>query len=386
MTTTTPDELTTLALWGMPADQGMENQNLTEVIARIAQALPNANTQERAALRHRLGYLALMVGDARPKALEAFNLMREGALKTDDKRLEALADVGLSTTYDFIGQRHEALEYARQAVQIAQVIGDQRLLALALNSEAQFYKENGENERAFELYQRIEAIGQAMNDSRLIMAALIGMGRTTPMSQSPRAISRYEKAMEMAQAAGDEGTLVLCYNNLSDWMIYTERYSDAITLREKCLELARKRNARPEIGRALIGLAKAYTLLGETDKARALLNQGFPTAVSAGDLEGDLHSSLNLAYLYVQTSDIPRATELYRQTLERSLAAPDHACAVFAQKALELLADGKLPAPGILPTKPEVRELSDAELETVVGGATFNYTYPTGDMGWHTGL
>src|SRR6185436_1425350 len=288
------------------------------------------------------------VGDARPKALEAFNLMREGALKTEDKHLEALADVGLSTTYDFIGQRHEALEYARQAVQIAQVIGDQRLLALALNSEAQFYKENGENERAFELYQRIEALGQAVNDSRLVMAALIGMGRTTPMSQSPLAITRYEKAMEMAQAAGDEGTLVLCYNNLSDWMIYTERYSDAITLREKCLELARKRNARPEIGRALIGLAKAYTLLGETDKARALLNQGFPTVVSAGDLEGDLHSSLNLAYLYVQTSDIPRATELYRQTLERSLAAPDHACAVFAQKALELLADGKLPAPGIL--------------------------------------
>src|SRR6185436_12438919 len=79
MTTTTPAELTTLALWGTPADQGMENQNLTEIIARIAQALPNATTPERAALRHRLGYLALMVGDARPKALEAFNLMREGA-------------------------------------------------------------------------------------------------------------------------------------------------------------------------------------------------------------------------------------------------------------------------------------------------------------------
>jgi tetratricopeptide (TPR) repeat protein len=387
------------SLWGTTADRGTLGRagadgtaDVQRVVIAIGNALMSATSpQERARLRHRLGYLALLVGDVRTKALEAFTMMRDGALAAHDRQLEALADNGLAIVYDFIGQRHQALQYAQEAEQIAEELGDQRMLALALNNQAQFYKENGQNQRAFELFKRVEAIGQALNDEQLVMGAYIGMGRTTSMAAAFTAIGHYEKAIEMAKAIGDEPALIVCYNNLSDWMINTGRYQEAIALREECLHLSRKLQSRPGIGRALIGMAKAYTLMGELDKARVLLNQGFPTVLSAGDLEGDLHSSLNLAYLYVQSGDIARAAELYRTTLERSLAAPDHACALFAQKALELLADGQIPAPAILPPSPVsqqiIVELTETELDAVVGGVTdLRKVYPTGDLAWHSGL
>lgn len=384
MSDTTLDELTSLSLWGT-ADDNAPTRSLGEVIEAIAAALPTASSVGRAKLRHRLGYLSLLVGDARSKSLESFSMMLESAQKANDPRLEALAKCGLSAVYDFVGERHESLKYAREARQIAETLGDQRLLANCLNVEAQFYKENGENLRARELYEQIQVIGEALNDGRLLMSALIGLGRTTDMAHPTAGIAYYQKAIEIAKAHNDQAALAVCYNNLSDWMINTGQYQKAIDLREESLLIAQKHGLRPDVGRALIGQAKAYTLLGDLKKARALLAKGFPTVVSVNDLEGELHSQLNLAYLYVQDGDVPRAVELYRQALEKSLAAPDHACAVFAQRALELLADGEIPKPGIVPDEP-AHELDENELESVVGGASSaHYTYPTGDKLWYGG-
>ena len=395
---TTREEITSLALWGTPADTGAtgrlaaasNERNLRDVIQAIGQILPDLDSHERARLRHRLGYLALLAGDVRAKAIEAFTMTRDGARLSHDRPLEGLANIGLSIAFDHVGQRRDALQCAEEAERIAEELGDQRLLALALNSQAQYYKENGENTRAFELFKCIEATGKALNDEELQMGAIIGMGRTTPMSEAFTAIGYYEQAIDMAKARNDDEALIVCTNNLADWMIIIGELDKAIALRETCLSLSQKLQSRPGIGRALIGLAKAYTLKGDLPKARALLNKGYPVVLSSSDLEGELHSSLNLAYLHIQDGDITRAADLYRQVLEKSLAAPDHACAIFAQKALELLADGQTPDPAALMPQASFskspNELRDEELEGVVGGAHGQPIYPTGDVGWHVGL
>lgn len=396
-----PHELTSLALLGTSAGDGETGRrtgsasaDLHEAINAIGLALQDASAAEAARLRHRLGYLAFFTGDVRGKALEAFSLMLEGASKAGDRGLEALAHCGLAAALDFVGERRESLKHAHKAKRLAKKLGEPRILALALNAEAQFYKENGDNPRAFELFKQIEAIGLDLDDRQLVMGAHIGMGRTAPMEHATVGIGHYEQAIEIAKATGDEPALALCLTNLSDWMIYTGAYDEAMRLRDESLALSRALGLRPLIGRCLIGQAKIHTILGDLDKARELLDRGFPVVVSTGDLEGDLHSQLNLAYLYVAAGDVPRAVDLYRQVLERSLAAPDHACAVFAQQSLELLGDGGVPKPGILPDRPvqgaldaavdfELGDLEPGEADLVgaVGGAR-SYSYPTGDMTW----
>lgn len=350
------------------------------VVDKISQQLCSADLEEQAHLYHRLGYVALTLGDVRTKSREAFTLMLERAVRLEHCALQSMAHIGLAAVYDTLGQRHDSLDQARKAGKLASSIPDQRLLALALNIEAQFYKENGQNRRAHEIYQIIGQIGQEMNDAELKLMSKIGMGRTTSMAQAPNAIRHYEEAIVMAKLYGDDGALAVCYNNLADWKINTGYYQEALELRQECLRISRKISSRIDVGRSLIGMAKAHTMMNNFSEARSLLNKGLPTVMSAGDIEGELHSSLNLAYLAVHNDDIPRACELYRQVLERSLAAPDHACALFAQLALELLASGEIPQPAILPPQP----LTEAVLNDIetVDAQQLALIYPTGDRFW----
>lgn len=364
------------------ATNGSVNESIDwqQVVSKIGEQLWTADSEEQARLYHRLGYVALTRGDVRTKAMEAFTLMLERADRLEHPALQAMAHVGLSTVCDTLGQRYDSLDHARKAAELASSIHDQRLLALALNIEAQFYKENGQNRRAHELYQIIGQIGQELSDDELNLMSKIGMGRTTSMAAAATAIKHYEEAIVMAKLYGDDGALTVCYNNLADWKINTGCYQEALELRQECLRISRKMNSRIDIGRSWIGMAKAHTLMNNLSEARSLLNKGLPTVMSAGDIEGELHCSLNLAYLAVHNDDVPRACELYRQVLERSLAAPDHACALFAQLALEQLAAGAIPQPAILPPQP----LTDAVLNDTetIDAQQLALIYPTGDRIW----
>jgi tetratricopeptide (TPR) repeat protein len=385
------DELRALTLWGAVSswpgaftggpDACASWQTVTDAIAR---ELAQSDPRRQAMLWHRLGYVAIVMGDVRTKAHEAFTCMYERAIELEDPRLRAMAAIGLSRVHDTLGERHRSLALAQEASQLADATGDQRLLALALCMCAQFHKENGANEKARELFAEVGEIADRLADNELRMAALIGMGRTTSMAKPFTAMGYYEAAIEMAKSAGDLHSLGVSYNNLSDWKINTGRYEEAIELREKCMRIAEQLQSREVKGRALLGIAKARTLMGDLDSARNLLNTGFPTALSVGDLEGDLHACLNLAYLYVKAGDVPRASQMYRDVLERSLAAPDYSCGVFAQRALAMLGNGEIPKCAIIPDNPLTSELNADEMEAVVGGTNsqLHMIYPTADRTW----
>jgi tetratricopeptide (TPR) repeat protein len=383
-------ELRALTLWGTVSNEiagfggGADARvNWQTTISAIGRELPNPDPHAEAVLWHRLGYVALVMGDVRTKAQEAFTLMYERARELEDGRLRAMAAIGLSHVHDTLGDRHRSLELAKEAELLAKDAGDDRLLALALNMKAQFFKENGANDLAHDLFASIGEIAERLGDTELLMAAYIGRGRTTSMARPFSAMACYEQAIQMAKESGDLYSLILCYNNLADWKINTGAYEEAIELREQCLRLSERLQWSEGKGRALIGIAKARTLMGDLDAARRLLDKGFPAALGTGDLEGELHASLNLAFLYVQTGDVPRASQMYRDVLDRSLAAPDHSCAVFAQRALAMLANGETPKCAILPDTPLTRELTDDELAMAVGGAQqLAMNYPTGDRKW----
>lgn len=350
-------------------------QEKQRVMQSLEAGLPQAEGQERAFLLYQLGSTALQTGDVEPRAIGAFSGLRDLAVVLGDARLEALAYNGLSAAHDAIGLRHESLREAIEAERLATAAGDQFVRALALNNQAQYYKETGENRTAFRLFKEIQDIGYATHDDRLVMAGYIGLGRTTSMAEADLAISYYEQALALGRSLGDTEGIATCLNNLADWMINTGRYAESITMREESERLSREIGDREGIGRSFIGRAKAHTLLGDYQQAWAFLNTGLPIVLRARDFEGELHSYLNLAHLYVRQGDIPRACDYYQQALDKSLGAPDHACAVFARRALDELAEGILPRPAILPPVPVTPE-------TIRTNPVLNYTYPTGDKKW----
>lgn len=159
MSETTLGEMKSLSLWATPAGESWLAHALAGVaqderidwqpfVSAIREALTTAEPREAARLRHRLGYIAMLAGDVRPKAIEAFTMMLADAERLEDQALQGLAHCGLALALDHIGERHESRRHAEQAERLAELAGDLRLLGLALNGQAQFYKETGANARA----------------------------------------------------------------------------------------------------------------------------------------------------------------------------------------------------------------------------------------------
>ncbi|HTA44009.1 MAG TPA: hypothetical protein VK789_16260 [Bryobacteraceae bacterium] len=65
---------------------------------------------------------------------------------------------------------------------------------------------------------------------------------------------------------------------------------------------------------------------------------------------------------------------------ERSLAAPDYACGVFAKRALAMHANGDPQKRAITRDNPLTRELTLEEMDSVVGG--LHMVYPTVNRTW----
>ncbi len=364
-----------LSMWGVPGSPSPAMATGGAAVApdlaglgRHLAAAAAPGWREQALLAFRLGWLALLQGEVRSQALPAFDRMHSLAAAMHDQALQALARIALAVARDTVGQRQASLAAAQGAERLATAGGNVRLVALALNAQAQYGKEAGDYAQALALFRRLQAIAVAAGDAALQMASHIGFGRSLPMDEAPAARQHYQQAIAMARQQGDLLSLSLCYNNLADWHIYAAEYAESIALREQSLDLSRRCGDAEGIGRALLGMAKAETLLGHPTRARELLHQGLPLVLRAEDVEGELHACLNLAHFYAQDGDMPRACDYYQRTLDKSMAAPDAACARFAREALARLAAGGVPQPGIL-------------LQPAAAG-TGPYLYPTGDRRW----
>jgi tetratricopeptide (TPR) repeat protein len=277
MDSTRPNEPASLVFRGSAGNgetrRGNRTRDLSDAVALIGFAVRQTAPAEAARLRRRIGYPPLSVSET----LEAFTLMRDGAVEAGDRRLEALAHCGLAAAHDFVGEPRESLEHARTAKRLAKKLDDSRTLAIALNSEAQFHETNGDDERAFTLFKEIEGIARDLNDWQLVMGAQIGLGRTGSKEGSAVGTAHYERAIEIAREMGDHETVALCLTNLSDWKIHTGEYDEALRLREESLRLSQALGLDHLIERALVGRARIHTIQGDLDEPRELLERRIAT-------------------------------------------------------------------------------------------------------------
>jgi tetratricopeptide (TPR) repeat protein len=227
-----------------------------------------------------------------------------------------------------------------------------RVLARALGSLGQFYKETGENAHAHALYQEMYAIGTAQADDGVLLNATLGLAATLPMAEAEQAIRYNHAALALAEKLDNPLAVIVCYNNLSDWLIITGDYAGAIAMREANLRRSAALDYKLGTVRALLGVGRAQSMLGDVDGAWATLERVLPLALDIGDAEGEIVSYLNIAHLYARQGDMLRARDYYLRARTQSEAAPDSACYRFAGRALDQIAAGQVPLPAVLPPRP----------------------------------
>ena len=244
-----------------------------------------------------------------------------------------------------MGTRHESLRLADEAEERPRRRRSDGL-AYALNNQAQYHKETGDNPRANTLFTHVYAISKALADERC--ACVASSAWAAPPRWSPQSgpwattsrPSRWPKRWTNTRALG------ICYCNLADWKVFTGEYDAALDLYMRSADYAAaagrqgRRGPHPDRPGASIRLRHDY------DAAWAFLNTALPLLLSTADIEGELRAYLNIAHLYVVQGDISRACDYYQRTLDKSILAPNSSCMIFAQQALDQVANGPC-QPGI---------------------------------------
>jgi tetratricopeptide (TPR) repeat protein len=102
--------------------------------------------------------------------------------------------------------------------------------------------------------------GEAMATGNLAMAyGLLG--------QPDRELSLNQRVLEVLDAVGDVGNLLVLHNNLGDAHHRAGRFEEAITHYERLIGYARRIDHRPWWGAGLVGLAENHLAMGRPDDA-----------------------------------------------------------------------------------------------------------------------
>ncbi len=153
------------------------------------------------------------------------------------------------------------------------------------------------------LAQTDERISLVVHANALAYASFLAMF----LGDAASAMAYGQKAVALAEAAGDEGSgvLTIALSSLSSGARAAGDYHTAFTLEERVIQLLRESPEQPFfLGMALLGHGSVAIELGDYDTARASLDESLAIAREAGD-------SFRIAHALNALGDLARCEQRY---------------------------------------------------------------------------
>ena len=143
------------------------------------------------------------------------------------------------------------------------------------------------------------------------------------LGEYDKAITYYEKGLEISSAIGDRSGIASDNGNLANAYLSLGEYEKAITYSEKGLEISSAIGDRSGIASNNGNLGNAYLSLGEYDKAITYYEKGLEISSAIGDRSGIASNNGNLGNAYRNLGEYDKAITYYEKGLEISSAIWD---------------------------------------------------------------
>ncbi len=217
----------------------------------------------------------------------------------------------------------KALDYYQQGLTVAQAIPDTRKQAQTLESLINLYKELGENAKVAEYHQQLSAIGKAtdtaVSDPTELGLQAVKEGQRLMLQGTkeslPLAIAKYEEALGFFRASKDgllESTTLLgiatAYSEVGEKQKAIDYYNQG-------LSIAKTLNQPLFVATALVGIGSTYSDLGQQQQALKYFEQALPLLTSIGDKAGQSTTLNNIGGIYLSIGDYKQALSYYNQAL-----------------------------------------------------------------------
>jgi DNA-binding CsgD family transcriptional regulator/tetratricopeptide (TPR) repeat protein len=200
-----------------------------EAASLYATALAHADAlapQARADLLGRLSTQYYLI-EANDSAIVARTAALPIWRELGDLRQEGLTLRWLSRLHWFGGHKHEAEEYASQAVQLLQDLPDDEAYAWALSNRSQLYMLSGHTDEAVAWGTRAIELATRLDSHEVLAHALNNVGTAQYAIGITEGVPLIERSLEISLAHNYEEHVARCYANLVSTAVRARAYADA---------------------------------------------------------------------------------------------------------------------------------------------------------------
>jgi len=226
--------------------------------------------------------------------------------------------------YYFEGNYIEVLFYWEQARMTYESAGDRLGVANILNNLGAVHFNQGDDEKAIEYYLQSLKVSEEIDDKLRIATALVNIGAVYFNKQAThnQALAYYLKALPLSEELGDNDAIGTSAVNMGE--IYLENNEDSLALFyfTKALE-AYKKSESGNVAYALNNIGKVYAKRGEFNTAIKYQRDAYELADRLGARLEMAQSLLGLANTYSENGALSSAITTYIQA--EAIATEIHA-------------------------------------------------------------
>ena len=230
----------------------------------------------------------------------------------------------LSFSYDFDLSKRK--EFAGEALSLSRKIGYQHGEAIALANVGYFTFRLGDKKAGDSLLLEAQAMAKKMDDPELDGVLLFRNGliivRTNP-GKSP--IDSFKKAEQAFEKSGSYKRILDCQSLIFQYyQQYVDNYPLAMENILKYIQLSEKLNLPSYYIDGLTNLAALYTVIGDHDKALAVLEKVRTEIEKGKATKNQIYLLQNsLGEVYRLSGRYPEAIQAYKLAIEYNLTPPD---------------------------------------------------------------
>ena len=234
------------------------------------------------------------------ESLEAFK-----AIGDLDGESNMLSNIG--SIYFNQGQDLKALEYYLASLKAAESTGNKLRILTALTNVGNVYSNKEQtHDLALEYYHRALKPAIELDNLQALATISVNMGQLfVEREEFDSARYYYEQSLEAFRNI-DGGNTPYTLNYLGEMYAKNKEPEKALPYQQEAYEIASSRNAKLEMAHSLLGMAKTYSLLGNTDAALKALNE-------AETISEEIEATYQLKDAYEGLSEVLARKNDYRQ-------------------------------------------------------------------------
>jgi CHAT domain-containing protein/tetratricopeptide (TPR) repeat protein len=274
--------------------------------------------QDRVAEAQTLGAITSLEIDLgnEKKALEYATEALPLAQASHDRRAEARALDSLGEVHNYFGDKRKAIAYYEQALLLIQAEGDRAAKGRSLSNMGVAYSGLGEKHKALAQFQEAAQIFRELQDRRMLAEVAGNMGVTYDnLGEYRRALDCHQRELALQREVGGRVGEAIALNNIGSAYSGLGTYQKALDAYTEALEINRSLDNRWNVAINLNNVAWVYDQLAEHRRALTFYQESFDIFRAIPDRRRMAITLNNIAEVYAELGDDRKAAMLHSQAL-----------------------------------------------------------------------